>query len=185
VRARDRQPGDVGGDSRARFRAAVAGRAGRIHLGLRTLTGASAPQETPPMNNILETAKAAGNFKTLAKAIDAAGLAGTLNGAGPYTVFAPTDEAFAKIPKDQLDALLKDTVKLKEVLLYHVVPGKVRSADVQKMQDGAKIHTAANKDFTLGLKSGKVKVNRAEVIKADIEASNGIIHVLDEVVIPS
>jgi uncharacterized surface protein with fasciclin (FAS1) repeats len=135
------------------------------------------------MKNVFETAQQAGNLKTLVSAIEKAGLADTLKGPGPYTVFAPTDEAFAKVPKAQLDELLQDKEQLKQVLLFHCVPGKIKSTDVQKMQDGTKVRTASQKEFTLGLKGG-VKVNDAMVTKTDIEASNGIIHIIDRVIMP-
>jgi uncharacterized surface protein with fasciclin (FAS1) repeats len=136
------------------------------------------------MKNLYEMAREAGNFKTLASAIDKAGLMATLTSPGPFTVFAPTDEAFSKVPKAQLDALLQNPEQLKQVLLYHVVPGKIRSSDVRKMQDGAKVRTASQKDFTLGLKGG-VKVNDANVTTTDIEASNGFIHAIDKVILPA
>ncbi len=129
--------------------------------------------------DIVETAVAAGSFKTLASALQAAGLVDTLKGPGPFTVFAPTDEAFAKVPKDQLDALLKDKAKLAAVLTYHVVPGKVMAQDVK----AGKVKTAQGGELTLGT-SGGVTVDGAKVVKADIVASNGVIHVIDSVVLP-
>jgi uncharacterized surface protein with fasciclin (FAS1) repeats len=137
------------------------------------------------MSNIVETAVAAGNFKTLAAALTAGHLIDTLSGAGPFTVFAPTDEAFAKIPKADLDALLKDEAKLKKVLTYHVVSGKVMAADVTKMKDGAKVKTVEGADLTLHLQGGHVKLNSSNVTKTDINASNGVIHVIDTVLMPS
>lgn len=134
--------------------------------------------------DIVDTAVAAGTFKTLAKALTEAGLIETLKGAGPFTVFAPTDAAFAKVPKADLDALLADKVKLKAVLLYHVVSGNVAAADVMKMADGAQVKTVGGSAFTLGLKGGKVKVDAANVTKTDIKASNGVIHVIDAVIMP-
>jgi len=134
--------------------------------------------------DIVETAVAAGSFKTLATALTEAGLIDTLKGAGPFTVFAPTDDAFAKIAKKDLDALLKDKKKLAAVLTYHVVPGKVMAADVVKMKDGSKVKTVEGREFTLGLKDGKVTVDGANVTKTDIEASNGVIHVIDTVIMP-
>jgi len=131
--------------------------------------------------DIVETAQAAGDFKTLLTAATKAGLVDTLKGDGPFTVFAPTDEAFAKVPKETLDALLKDKDKLKEVLLYHVVKGKVMAADAVKL-DSAK--TVQGEPFTIKAKGGKVMINDAEVIKADIKASNGVIHVIDTVLLP-
>ena len=137
------------------------------------------------MKDIVDTALAAGTFKTLATALTAAGLIDTLKGAGPFTVFAPTDEAFAKVPKSDLEALLKDKNKLAAVLTYHVVSGKVMAASVVKMTDGAKVKTVEGHEFTLGLKGGKVTVDRANVVTTDIEATNGVIHVIDSVIMPS
>ena len=137
------------------------------------------------MKDIVDTAVAAGTFKTLATALTAAGLIDTLKGAGPFTVFAPTDEAFAKVPKSDLEALLKDKKKLAAVLTYHVVPGKVMASSVVKMNDGAKVKTVEGHEFTLGLKGGKVTVDRANVVSTDIEATNGVIHVIDTVIMPS
>jgi uncharacterized surface protein with fasciclin (FAS1) repeats len=134
--------------------------------------------------DVVDTAVEAGSFKTLAAALTEAGLIGTLKGKGPFTVFAPTDEAFAKIPKKDLDALLKDKKKLTAVLTYHVVPGTVLAADVMKLKDGTKVKTVEGREFTLGLKDGKVTVDGANVVKTDIMASNGVIHVIDTVIIP-
>jgi uncharacterized surface protein with fasciclin (FAS1) repeats len=129
--------------------------------------------------DIVDTAVGAGSFKTLATALGAAGLVDTLKGKGPFTVFAPTDEAFAKIPKADLDALLKDKVKLVAVLTYHVVPGKVMAADVKP----GKVKTVQGSDLTITTSNG-VMVNNAKVIKTDIVADNGVIHVIDTVLIP-
>ncbi len=129
--------------------------------------------------DIVDTAVAAGDFKTLATALQAAGLVDTLKGKGPFTVFAPTDAAFAKVPKADLDALLKDKAKLTAVLTYHVVPGKVMAADVK----AGKVKTVQGSELTIGT-SGGVTVDAAKVIKTDITASNGVIHVIDSVVIP-
>jgi len=134
--------------------------------------------------DIIDTAVAAGSFKTLATALTEAGLIDTLKGPGPFTVFAPTDAAFAKVPKKDLEALLKDKKKLTAVLTYHVVAGKVMAADVMKMKDGSKVKTVEGHEFTLGLKGGKVMVDGANVSKTDIEASNGVIHVIDSVIMP-
>jgi len=130
---------------------------------------------------IVDTAVAAGQFKTLAKALTEAGLVDTLQGAGPFTVFAPTDEAFAKLPAGTLEALLKDKAKLKAVLAYHVVPGKVMAADVVKL-DSAK--TVQGKPVAISAKGGKVTINQANVVKADVPCSNGVIHVIDAVLLP-
>jgi uncharacterized surface protein with fasciclin (FAS1) repeats len=133
--------------------------------------------------DIVETAVAAGTFKTLATALTAAGLIETLQGPGPFTVFAPTDEAFAKVPKAQLDALLADKEALKAVLLYHVVPGKVMAADAIKL-DGKSAKMASGAEAKIMVMSGTVMVNQAHVIKADIMAKNGVIHVIDAVILP-
>lgn len=129
--------------------------------------------------DIVDTAVAAGNFKTLATALQAAGLVDTLKGKGPFTVFAPTDEAFAKVPKADLDALLKDKAKLTAVLTYHVVPGKVMAKDVK----AGNAKTVQGSDITLAT-TGGVTVNNAKVVKADVGASNGVIHVIDTVLMP-
>jgi uncharacterized surface protein with fasciclin (FAS1) repeats len=129
--------------------------------------------------DLVDTAVAAGNFKTLATALGAAGLVDTLKGKGPFTVFAPTDEAFAKIPKADLDALLKDKAKLTAVLTYHVVPGKVMAADVR----AGKVKTVQGGELTVAT-TGGVTVDNAKVVKTDIVADNGVIHVIDTVVMP-
>jgi uncharacterized surface protein with fasciclin (FAS1) repeats len=129
--------------------------------------------------DIVDTAVGAGNFKTLAAALTAAGLIDTLKGKGPFTVFAPTDEAFAKIPKAQLDALLADKAKLTAVLTYHVVPGKVMAKDVK----AGKVKTVQGSELTLSTMGG-VMVDGAKVTAADIVADNGVIHVIDSVVLP-
>ena len=133
------------------------------------------------MNNIVETAIAAGSFKTLVAAVEAAGLVSTLTSKGPFTVFAPTDEAFAKLPKGTVESLLKDKAKLTSILTYHVVSGKVMSKDVMNLK---KAKTVQGQDIMIDTKSG-VKVNNANVVKADIEASNGVIHVIDTVILPA
>ena len=122
---------------------------------------------------------AAGNFKTLATALTAAGLVDTLKGKGPFTVFAPTDAAFAKIPKADLDALLKDKAKLTAVLTYHVVPGKVMAADVK----AGKVKTVQGSELTIST-TGGVMVDKAKVTTTDIVANNGVIHVIDSVIMP-
>lgn len=129
--------------------------------------------------DIVDTAVAAGSFKTLATALQAAGLVDTLKGKGPFTVFAPTDEAFAKVPKADLDALLKDKAKLTAVLTYHVVPGKVMAADVKV----GKVKTVQGSEITVST-TGGVKVDAANVVKTDIAADNGVIHVIDSVIMP-
>jgi uncharacterized surface protein with fasciclin (FAS1) repeats len=129
--------------------------------------------------DIVDTAVAAGNFKTLATALTAAGLIDTLKGKGPFTVFAPTDAAFAKVPKDQLDALLKDKAKLTSVLTYHVVPGKVMSKDVK----AGMVKTVQGSSLNISTMGG-VMVDGAKVTAVDIIADNGVIHVIDSVVMP-
>jgi uncharacterized surface protein with fasciclin (FAS1) repeats len=131
--------------------------------------------------DIVDTAKAAGSFNTLVIAVQKAGLVETLKGKGPFTVFAPTDEAFAKVPKAQLDALLADKAMLTKVLTYHVVPGKIMAADVKAGQ----AKTVAGSNLTITTDNGGVQVDNANVTQADIEASNGVIHVIDSVVIPN
>lgn len=134
---------------------------------------------TAQAKDIVDTAVGAGNFKTLAAALGAADLVPTLKGKGPFTVFAPTDAAFAKIPKADLDALLKDKKKLTAVLTYHVVPGKVMAADVK----AGKVKTVQGSEITITTMGG-VMVNNAKVIKTDIVADNGVIHVIDTVIMP-
>ena len=129
--------------------------------------------------DIVDTAVGAGTFKTLAAALTAAGLVDTLKGPGPFTVFAPTDAAFAKIPKAQLDALLADKAKLTAVLTYHVVPGKVMAKDVK----AGKVKTVQGSDLTVAMMGG-VMVDNAKVSATDIVADNGVIHVIDSVLVP-
>src|SRR5689334_2481957 len=131
-------------------------------------------------SDLVDTAVAAGNFKTLAAALTAADLVTTLKGAGPFTVFAPTDEAFAKIPKADLDALLKDKAKLKAVLMYHVVPGKVMAKDVK----AGPLKSVEGSPITVAATGNKVMVDNATVTKTDINADNGVIHVIDSVIVP-
>ena len=131
--------------------------------------------------DIVDTAVSAGSFKTLVAAVQQAGLVDTLKGSGPFTVFAPTDEAFAKLPKGALEGLLNDKEKLTSVLTYHVVPGKVMAADVKP----GKAKTVQGESLTVGAKNGAVTVNDARVIKTDIAASNGVIHVVDSVLLPN
>lgn len=133
--------------------------------------------------DIVDTAVEAGQFKTLATAIEAAGLVSTLKGEGPFTVFAPTDEAFAKLPAGTVENLLKpeSKEKLTEILTYHVVPGKVMAAEVAEI-DEAK--TVNGKMIDVEVKDGSVKVNDATVTATDIAASNGVIHVIDTVILP-
>jgi uncharacterized surface protein with fasciclin (FAS1) repeats len=131
--------------------------------------------------DIVDTAVAAGSFNTLVTAVKAAGLVGTLKGNGPYTVFAPNDAAFAKLPPGTAESLLKNKAKLATILKYHVVPGRVKAADVagKKLMVKTAAGVPVNVDGTFG-----VKINDANVIQADIEASNGVIHVIDTVLLP-
>jgi uncharacterized surface protein with fasciclin (FAS1) repeats len=131
--------------------------------------------------DIVDTAASAGQFKTLVAALEKADLVDTLKGAGPYTVFAPTDEAFAKLPKGALEGLLTDKAKLTAVLTYHVVPGKVMAADVKP----GRVKTVQGESLTVATKDDAVMVNDARVIKTDIAASNGVIHIIDSVVLPN
>lgn len=150
------------------------------HFALAGLLALAVPALADNTMNVVDTAVAAGNFKTLATALQAAGLIDTLKGAGPFTVFAPTDEAFAKIPKADLDALLKDKAKLTKVLTYHVVAGKVMAADVVKLKTAKTVEGSSLTITTMG----GVKVDGVNVVKTDIAASNGVIHVIDAVLMP-
>lgn len=133
------------------------------------------------MADIVDTAVSAGSFSTLVAAVKAAGLVDTLKGTGPFTVFAPTDDAFAKLPAGTVDSLLKDVPKLKEILTYHVVSGKVMAADVSKL---TKATTVQGSDVKIDASSG-VKINDATVTTADVAADNGVIHIIDTVLIPA
>ena len=137
------------------------------------------------MADIVDTAVAAGSFKTLVTAVKAAGLVDTLKSKGPFTVFAPNDDAFAKLPKGTVEGLLKDIPKLKAVLTYHVVPGKVMAADVVKLKTAK---TVQGQDIKIDASKWhlhkSVKINDANVIKADIVTDNGVIHVIDKVILP-
>ena len=145
------------------------------------LVGSAGPARTAePTKDIVTTAVQAGSFNTLAKALAAAGLVETLQGPGPFTVFAPTDEAFDKLPPGTLEALLADKAKLTKVLTYHVVPGTVMAADVVKMSSAK---TVQGQSVTIDTRSG-VKVDNANVVKTDIVATNGVIHVIDAVILP-
>lgn len=132
------------------------------------------------MANIVQTAVKAGSFQTLVKAVQAAGLADVLSGRGPYTLFAPNDVAFAKLPSGTVDNLLKDKSKLREVLTYHVVQGRHMAADVAQKQS---LKTVQGQTITVNAKGG-VKIDGASVVQADIEADNGVIHVIDSVIMP-
>jgi|TARA_B110000438_G_scaffold79212_1_gene79304 uncharacterized surface protein with fasciclin (FAS1) repeats len=131
--------------------------------------------------DIVDTAVAAGDFNTLVTAVKAAGLVETLKGEGPFTVFAPTDAAFAKVPTDTLNALLADKAALANVLTYHVVAGKVMAADVVKLTSA---ETVQGQAVSIEVKDGKVYVDGAQVVTTDIKASNGVIHVIDAVILP-
>jgi uncharacterized surface protein with fasciclin (FAS1) repeats len=132
--------------------------------------------------DIVAVAVSAGDFNTLVAAVKAAGLVETLQSDGPFTVFAPTDEAFAKLPEGTVENLLANPDKLKQILLYHVVPGKVTSAEVVKLSSAT---TAQGSDVKIAVKNGSVMVDNATVAKADVMASNGVIHVIDTVIIPA
>ncbi len=134
-----------------------------------------------PSKDIVDTAVEAGSFNTLATALKAADLISTLKSEGPFTVFAPTDAAFAKIPKADLDALLSDKRALTEVLTYHVVSGKVMAADVVKLTQAK---TVEGSPVKIRVVDGKVMINNANVSATDIAASNGVIHVIDTVIMP-
>jgi uncharacterized surface protein with fasciclin (FAS1) repeats len=146
--------------------------------------GAAATPASAETRDVVDTAVQAGSFKTLAKALDAAGLIGTLKGAGPFTVFAPTDEAFAKLPAGTLESLLapENRAKLQRILTYHVVPGRVMAADVVKVPSAKAV---SGDTLPIAAASDGVKVGGARVMKTDIAASNGVIHVIDAVLIPS
>lgn len=133
------------------------------------------------MNNIVQTAISAGSFKTLVAAVQAAGLAETLSGTGPFTVFAPTDEAFAKLPAGTVDALLKDKEKLASILTYHVVSGQVTAADAVKLTEAK---TVNGQSFKIVAGKDGVMIDNANVVKTDIMTSNGVIHVIDSVILP-
>ena len=138
---------------------------------------------TTNTQNIVDTAVAAGQFKTLAAALGAAGLVDTVKGAGPFTVFAPTDAAFAKLPAGTVENLLKpeNKAQLTAILTYHVVPGKVMAADVVKLKEAK---TVNGKMLQVKVNGSDVMINDAKVTSADIVASNGVIHVIDSVVLP-
>ena len=131
--------------------------------------------------DIVETAVAAGQFKTLVAAVQAAGLVETLKGDGPFTVFAPSDAAFAKLPAGTVEALLQDKAKLAAILTYHVVPGRVTAADVVKLTEAKTVNGKAVKIAVTG---GKVMIDGATVVTPDVMASNGVIHVIDTVILP-
>ncbi|HEY7149415.1 MAG TPA: fasciclin domain-containing protein [Gaiellaceae bacterium] len=146
-----------------------------------SVAGAPATARPSEDKNIVQTAQAAGNFKTLTKLVTKAGLAGTLSQPGPYTVFAPTDAAFKKVPKATLKSLAKHKAKLRAVLLYHVVAGEVPSSEVVMLKS---VKTENGKSVRIRTSNGSVYVNTARVTKPDVNASNGVIHVINRVLIP-
>ena len=158
---------------------------GRLLVGLSLAvvpaSAAVAQAGATPSSTIVDVAIGAGKFKTLVAAIQAAGLVETLKGAGPFTVFAPTDEAFAKLPAGTVEALLKDKAKLTAILTYHVVSGAVGSDQVVKLKSAK---TVNGKDVSIMVMDGKVMVGKAHVTATDIKASNGVIHVIDAVLLP-
>ncbi len=147
------------------------------------VAGSSVKAQAP--KDIVDTAVAAGSFKTLAAALQAAGLIETLKGKGPFTVFAPTDAAFAKLPAGTVENLLKpeNKAQLAAILTYHVVPGNVMAAQVVTM-NGADVKTVNGQTVKIGVMGGKVTVNGANVVTTDIKATNGVIHVIDTVILP-
>ncbi|MFN0151748.1 MAG: fasciclin domain-containing protein [bacterium] len=149
-----------------------------------TTAAAAKTADTAAPKNIVETAVAAGSFNTLVAAVKAAGLVETLSGKGPFTVFAPTDEAFAKLPKGTLEDLLKpeNKAKLTSILTYHVVAGSVMAADVVKLESAK---TANGQSVKIHVKDGKVMLGGSQVVKTDIGTSNGVIHVIDTVLLPA
>ena len=158
-------------------------KAASFALILSVLVGALPATAAPRKKDIVETAVAAGSFNTLVTALKAAGLADTLKGKGPFTVFAPTDEAFGKLPAGTVESLLKpeNKDKLRAILLYHVVSGDVTAAQVVKLSSAKTIN---GQELKLTVNDGAVMVNDAKVVKADVLASNGVIHVIDTVLIP-
>jgi uncharacterized surface protein with fasciclin (FAS1) repeats len=165
---------------RTRFRIpAVLGIAGVVALAAGLARGDS---PTASSKDLVDTAVAAGNFTTLATALNAAGLVDTLKGTGPFTVFAPTDAAFDKLPAGTLDSLLADKARLTAVLTYHVVPGKVMAADVIKLRDAK---TVEGQKVKIDVVDGSVRVDEATVTQTDIVATNGVIHVIDTVILPN
>jgi len=146
------------------------------HKANATMASAKADGKT-----IVETAVAAGSFETLVAAVKAAGLVEALSGEGPFTVFAPTDEAFAKLPEGTVEGLLKDKEKLTAILTYHVVPGKVLASEVVKVD---KAETLQGQSVAVTVNDGTVMIDNATVVKTDIECTNGVIHVIDEVILP-
>jgi uncharacterized surface protein with fasciclin (FAS1) repeats len=157
----------------------------RKFLGLLAIAVLAIPAFAGDGKDIVDTADGAEGFKTLVAAVKAAGLVDTLKGEGPFTVLAPTDEAFAKLPEGTLISLLKpeNKEKLVAILKYHVIPGKALAADVVKL-DGKEVKTAEGDSVKVAVKDGHVTIDGAKVVKTDIECSNGVIHVIDTVILP-
>ena len=155
----------------------------RTFLGAAAAIALTLPMQARAGSDIVDTAVSAGSFTTLVAAVQAAGLVDTLKGDGPFTVFAPTDEAFAALPEGTVESLLlpENKDQLVSILTYHVVPAKVMSGDIAGKR--AKVLTVQGDRLSVNAKNG-VKVNGAKVVQADIEASNGVIHVIDEVILP-
>lgn len=153
----------------------------RTLLSMAAAAAIAAPAFAMDKKDIVDTAVEAGSFTTLVAAVQAAGLVETLKGDGPFTVFAPTDEAFAALPEGTVEGLLEDPEALAAVLTYHVVSGSVMSGD---LSDGMMATTVNGADITVGIDMGMVKINDATVTTADIETSNGVIHVIDSVILP-
>jgi len=149
-----------------------------VHVTLETVTPLPRTQEG---GTIVEVAAANGSFETLVEAVRAAGLVETLSGEGPFTVFAPTDEAFSKLPEGTLEELLNDRERLTEILTYHVVSGRVTAADVSRIDSA---ETVAGPSLAISTEYGSVKVDDATVVQPDVMASNGVIHVIDSVLLP-
>ena len=160
---------------------AVLGLALAMTMGWMATHGPATAGDAKETKDIVDTAVGAGKFKTLVAAVKAAGLVETLKGKGPFTVFAPTDEAFAKLPEGTVEKLLKNKKALAAILTYHVVAGKVMAADVVKL-DSAK--TVQGKSVTVKTEGKTVMINNAQVVIADIVTSNGVIHVIDTVLLP-
>ena len=152
-----------------------------------TTTVAETPEDTTTTvaeapGTIVEVASGNPDFSTLVTAVTTAGLGETLSGAGPFTVFAPTNEAFAKIPKADLDAILADKAKLTKILTYHVLPSKVMAADLQPEQ---KVKTVESTEVEIKVTDGKATINDCNIVSTDVAASNGVIHVIDCVLVPA
>ena len=142
---------------------------------------APTPPPAPEAKDLVDTAIAAGNFTTLAKALAVAGLVDTLKSAGPFTVFAPTDDAFSKLPLKELNKLMADKARLKKVLLFHVVSGKLSAADVAKLKEARSVQGG---ELRIRAAKGKLQIDKGTVTQADVSASNGVIHVIDTVLMP-